>query len=149
MHYRWHPLVGQSLPVQYREQRRGEQVAICELPDGSHTVVPAWMLERAACAALTFGAPQVSLEALRDLRRLLDVLAQERVPAAASGGVLDGNEHPPRNEHGTRVASPVEGIQRPSRRQPASSSPAATRPVAAQRSAPAKLQRRRRRGGQR
>lgn len=144
MHYRWHPLVGQSLPVLYREQRRGEQVAICEFPDGSRAVVPAWMLERAACATLMSGAPQVSLEALRDLRRLLDALSLERFPADAAGSVLDEDEHLPRNENGTRVAPPVEGIDRPGRRQPAPPSPAATRPVAAQRGTPAKSQRRRR-----
>src|SRR5690242_20609758 len=82
--YRGHSLVGQSLPVLYRERRRGEQVAICELPDGSRAVVPAWMLDRAACATLTFGAPQCSLEALRDLRRLLDSLEFEHAPTPAA-----------------------------------------------------------------
>ena len=69
--------MGQQVPVLYREHRKGEQVAICELPDGSRAVVLAWMLERVTCAALTFGIPQCSLEALRDLRRLLDALADE------------------------------------------------------------------------
>jgi hypothetical protein len=69
--------------VAYRERRRGESVAICDLPDGTRVVTPAWMLDRAACAALTRGVSRCSLDALRDLRRLLDALAFE---AAVSAG---------------------------------------------------------------
>ena len=100
MRCQWHPLVDQRLPVLYREQRRSERVAICELPDGSRAVVPVWMLKRAACETLTSGAPHASLEALRNLRRLLDALTLERAPALAAGCELSQNEHSTQNENG-------------------------------------------------
>ena len=53
IHYAWHPLVGQRVPILYTEHRRGERVAICEMPDGSRAVVPVWMLDRVACATLS------------------------------------------------------------------------------------------------
>ncbi|MFZ0600121.1 MAG: hypothetical protein WAN05_01905 [Roseiarcus sp.] len=34
-------------------------------------VMPSWMLDPAACAATTFGAPQIDCVALEDLSRLL------------------------------------------------------------------------------
>ena len=48
IHYAWHPVVGQRVPILYTEHRRGELVAICEMPDGSRAVVPVWMLDRVA-----------------------------------------------------------------------------------------------------
>lgn len=56
---------------------------MCELPDGSRAVLPVWMLDRAACQQVTLGAPQCSVAALRDLRRLLDALALEGDPVIA------------------------------------------------------------------
>src|SRR5207244_3096778 len=55
IHYPWHPLVGCRVRIDYTEHRRGELVAICEMPDGSRAVIPAWMLDRVACATLTTG----------------------------------------------------------------------------------------------
>ena len=52
IHYRWHPFVGQRVPIVYTEHRSGELVAICDMPDGSRAVVQVWMLDRVACATL-------------------------------------------------------------------------------------------------
>ena len=62
-------LVGQRVPILYTEHRRGELVAVCEMPDGSRAVVPVWMLDRVACATLSIGPPRCSLAALCNLRR--------------------------------------------------------------------------------
>lgn len=91
MHYPWHPLVGRQIPLLYREQRRGESVALCELPDGSRAVVPAWMLDPAACRSLTTGAPRSALAALRDLRRLHDALGLEQPAAVAAPSRREGD----------------------------------------------------------
>jgi hypothetical protein len=76
----------------YREQRRGERVVVCELPDGSRVVVPAWMLDPAACRSLTTGAPRSALAALRDLRRLLDALGLEQPASLAAPSRQAGDQ---------------------------------------------------------
>ena len=89
IHYTWHPLVGQCIPIIYTEHRRHELVAICEMPDGSRAVVPIWMLDRASCATLSAGPPRCSVAALCDLRALLDSL---RFHGRAPSHVRDGQE---------------------------------------------------------
>ena len=81
------------MPIVYTEHRRGEIVAVCETPDGSRAVIPAWMLDRVACATLSVGPPRCSLAALCDLRRLLDALGFDgRAPARRRGGQEDDHE---------------------------------------------------------
>ena len=59
----------------------------CELPDGATGALPAWMTDAAACAALTVGAPVVSIAALQELRELLDAVApRARVQAKVASG---------------------------------------------------------------
>jgi hypothetical protein len=69
VHYPWHPAVGRHVTVAYREHRAGEPVAVCEMADGTRAVLPAWMLDRTACAHLTLGPPRPSIEALLDLAK--------------------------------------------------------------------------------
>src|SRR5215475_2970869 len=71
IHYRWHALYGRPVRLFYSEKRRGADVVLVEGEHGAGIVVAAWMLDPAACAALTVGEPQVSVPALCDLRRLL------------------------------------------------------------------------------
>ena len=89
MHYPWHPSFGKSVEVVYREQRKGEQVAICTTTQGANLVIPAWMLDAEACVGMTLGSRRASLGALLDLRRVLDVLGSDRPDAPVGGKEVD------------------------------------------------------------
>ncbi|WP_234839633.1 Sip1-related alpha-galactosidase [Sinorhizobium meliloti] len=71
IHYRWHAFYGWHVRRYYGEQRRGSEVVVVEHEPGVTTAVERWMLDRATCAAMTLGEPQVSLQALMDLDRVL------------------------------------------------------------------------------
>src|SRR4051794_7889172 len=71
VHYRWHPFHGRRIRVQYSEQRADGRVVHVEIEPGVVTVLPFWMLDAGTCAGMTLGAPRVSLDALRELNRLL------------------------------------------------------------------------------
>lgn len=43
----------------------------CELPDGSIGAFPSWMMDAEVCSRLSMSTPQLSLEALADLRNFL------------------------------------------------------------------------------
>ena len=74
VHYRWHAAFGTKVLVAYREYRRGETVAICELADGTRAILPLWMLDAEACATMKMGSPVVLLQALEALHRFLSDL---------------------------------------------------------------------------
>ncbi|MGB7975274.1 MAG: hypothetical protein WCF81_13195 [Roseiarcus sp.] len=59
VHYRWHALYGRRLRLHYSEVRDGTRLSFVEAGPGVVIVMPSWMLDPAACAATTFGAPQV------------------------------------------------------------------------------------------
>ena len=61
MHYRWHALYGRRVRRYYCEKRRGTDVVVVEGEPGKAIVIPAWMLNRRACAGLEIGEPQVSV----------------------------------------------------------------------------------------
>ena len=74
IYYRWHPLFGQSLRVCRREKkRRGEYISY-QLPDGTICSLPAWMFSPAECAQFSLGSPLIAVEALVQLRDVLDAL---------------------------------------------------------------------------
>ena len=56
--------------IAYRERRRSEDVVVFETPDRSRTILPAWMLDAGACAAMTTGVPRVPISALVELHAL-------------------------------------------------------------------------------
>src|SRR5271166_4292760 len=56
---------------QYTERRAGGEVVHVEVAPDVVIVVAAWMLDPAACAGMTFGAPRVSVSALAELHHLL------------------------------------------------------------------------------
>ena len=78
VYYRWHPLFGQTLNVYKRRRGRTGERKVCELGDGRTIAIPAWMLHP-DCAQMLLGPPQISLEALAELRRLLSDFAQQHV----------------------------------------------------------------------
>lgn len=89
MHYPWHPAFGQRVEVVYREQRKGEQVAICTTSQGANLIIPAWMLDADACVGMTLGSRRACLAALVDLRHTLDGLRSDRSDAPEGGKEVD------------------------------------------------------------
>ena len=71
VHYPWHALYGRRVPLHYSEMRAGARLSYVEATPGVVIVLPSWMLDQAACAGMTLGAPQVEILALKDLRQLL------------------------------------------------------------------------------
>lgn len=71
IYYRWHALFGQSLRLHRLVSRFDGNFIHCELPDGSIGAFPSWMMDAEVCSRLSMGTPQLSLEALTDLRRFL------------------------------------------------------------------------------
>src|SRR5439155_6310488 len=84
VHYRWHPLHGQSARRIQGERRASGEFVHVELTPGVVTILPAWKMDAVYCAALKVGAPQVSLAALCELHELL-VACESRLLSA------DGN----------------------------------------------------------
>ena len=78
IHYRWHPYFGRSLPVTRRVSRNGCDYVNCELPDGTVGAIPIWMTDPEACSWHSLGTGQVTVEALKELRNLVDVLSAEK-----------------------------------------------------------------------
>src|SRR6516164_6587893 len=70
VYYRWHPLFGQSLRVC---RRRWQNNTVCQLSDDTALCIPSWMLSP-ECARLSLGPPQISVDALMQLRHLLSSL---------------------------------------------------------------------------
>ena len=62
IHYRWHALHGRRLRRYYAEKRRGSDVVVVEDEPGVATVIAGWMLDRATCATMELGDPQVSVQ---------------------------------------------------------------------------------------
>ena len=83
--YAWHPEYEREIEVLYREERNGEEVFICVLPDGSGQVVPTWMFDGARCVGMRVGAPRASASALEQLRVLLRELGFDSESAADVG----------------------------------------------------------------
>ncbi len=74
MHYRWLALHGISLQCQRRVSLPDGEYFHCELPDGAMGAIPVWMTDPVTCAGFSLAEPLVSVEALTNLRALLDSL---------------------------------------------------------------------------
>lgn len=77
MHYRWHPEFGRSIPIIYREHRRGTEVAVCE-SGATRLVIPAWMFDAGACALMTVGPHCAAISSMLALRTQLSALGFDR-----------------------------------------------------------------------
>lgn len=74
VHYRFHPLFGQSLRVQRRVKfPRGDYIFV-ELPDGTIGGFPSWIADATKASEVVVGTPLVSAAALAQLHTLLDRL---------------------------------------------------------------------------
>src|SRR6266581_3890654 len=72
VYYRWHPLFGLGLPVRRRQQDRDGERLLCQSPDDRLVSLPSWMCSP-ECLQFLLGPPLISVEALTELRALLDV----------------------------------------------------------------------------
>jgi hypothetical protein len=74
VHYPHHPHTGCEVGVLAR--RRSSRTLHVLLPDQTTATLPEWMFDAAYCHAIAFQeTPVLSLDALRDLRRLIDALS--------------------------------------------------------------------------
>ena len=92
--YPWHPLHGSTVPLIRRTGRLGSEVAHVEVRRGLCRELPAWMLDASMCAAMSLGAPQVSIEALNELRSVLT----GRAAAPSAVGPLNSLEEEDRSD---------------------------------------------------
>lgn len=67
----------------WEQQFEGRKYAVCRLPDGTRHPMPAWMLDGPLCSLHSHGKPMLSLQALRELRRVVDFIQRS--------GVCDGS----------------------------------------------------------
>ena len=69
--YRWHPLHGRRVRLQYREKRASGDFVHVETEPGNVIALPAWMLDAVVCGQMHLGDPRLELQALGELSRLL------------------------------------------------------------------------------
>src|SRR5207253_4169857 len=70
--YPWHPLHGQQVRVYGRQGRAGRQILYIEVRPGLSREIPAWMCDAAVCAAISVGSARIAIDALTELRVVLD-----------------------------------------------------------------------------
>jgi len=107
--YAWHPFYGQEVTIYGERNRRGTVVFACSVGEASKTApleVPAWMLDAAVCRMFRQGpSAQVTVEALRLLRRTLDTTAN--VIEAQHQLIAFGGSDAPTNEDSKDAAQAV------------------------------------------
>ena len=82
--YPWHPLFGRSLQIS--PFRRGKDLKCIyteERPDLCREL-PNWMFDEAYCGGMTLGPPEIGIEGLHDLGKLLASLRKTRKRPAPS-----------------------------------------------------------------
>ncbi|TCS19024.1 hypothetical protein EDC31_1672 [Acidomonas methanolica] len=101
--YPWHPWFGRRVCVEETIERGGQVRSRCRLSDAGAVrllELPAWMLDRAACAGMRPAPdPSVSLGALYDLRSLLTGFLSSYPSETVAGFSSDRNR---REDHATR-----------------------------------------------
>ena len=70
--YPWHPLHGERVRVYGRQGRAGRQILYIEVRPGLSREIPPWMCDAGACAAISIGGARVAIDALTELRTILD-----------------------------------------------------------------------------
>jgi uncharacterized protein YgbK (DUF1537 family) len=107
--YAWHPFYGQEVTIHVERNRRGTVVFACSIGEDPKTApleVPAWMLDAAVCRIFQKGASgRVTAEALRSLRRTLDIAAN--VIEAQHQLIAFGGSDAPTNEDSKDAAQAV------------------------------------------
>ena len=85
--YPWHPLHGQQVRVYGRQGRAGRQILYIEVRPGLSREIPAWMCDAAVCAAISVGSARLAIDALTELRVVLDT----RSARPPGGGSLNSS----------------------------------------------------------
>ena len=91
--YRHHPLCGEHVEV-IRRYRAGTVMIV--VSDGTHCLIPHWMLDAAACSAVSDEVrPRISVDALRALRDLLDAqtLSFQLTPDSRGTSSINGGSN--------------------------------------------------------
>ena len=86
VHYRFHPRHGEQMLVIRQHSYRGETAYIVEQRDGTLTHLPIWMSDPESAKLDIVSDPHPSLEALLELRRVLDAVVSSPSSDAQSGG---------------------------------------------------------------
>jgi hypothetical protein len=81
VHYRWCALRGVQLQCRRQLSDSDGDYLDCELPDGAGALIPSWMTDPVVCAGFSFGAPLISLQALIELRLLLNAAVVRQDPS--------------------------------------------------------------------
>lgn len=82
--YPWHPFFGMMMQVAPYRRGKHLKLIITELNPGYCREVPLWMLDAEYCAGMTQGPPEISIEGLSELGKLLVALGKTRKRAARS-----------------------------------------------------------------
>jgi len=73
IYYRCHPFYGVEVEVVRQLRKLDSEILIIRLPEGAQVAIPDWMLSPQVCDRFTNEAePRISIDALFDLRRLID-----------------------------------------------------------------------------
>jgi hypothetical protein len=95
--YRYHPFYNSSGRILRRSRYRGGEQFVIELDDRTAIAVPAGMLDPVFCERLVVEPrPRLGLEALRELRRLVE---SHSVSRAAKVGSTDDSSSPSGERH--------------------------------------------------
>jgi hypothetical protein len=79
--YRCHPFYGVEVEVIRHLRKRDSEILIIRLPGGTQVAIPDWMLSPQVCDRFTNEAePRISVDALFDLRRLIDAHDLRKAP---------------------------------------------------------------------
>ncbi len=132
--YPWHPLHGQRVRVYSRQGRAGRQILYIEVQPGLSREIPAWMCDAAVCAAITSGSPRIAVDALTELRTVLDTRSAGRPSdgSLTSSTTKEGSDEtslPPSTRPRSRsrrknppavnrAGGAVDGVSRPASRSP-------------------------------
>jgi hypothetical protein len=100
--YRWHPWYQQTVYV-YGKSARGEQAVLRCAPEQADVAraleIPQWMFDATTCAHISLGdLPSVSVDALRDVSRLMRAAQQPVMPPVLQAE----HEHQPGGAYATR-----------------------------------------------
>ena len=91
--YPHHPRAGERVMVLRRVLHGARVHFVIEQPDGCRVLLPAWMTETSAAAMPMVEVPRLSLDALRELRGLIDAQRVSSSPSSETtptGGGDDG-----------------------------------------------------------
>ena len=92
IHYPHHPRAGECV-LAFRRLIHGSRLHfVIEQPDGCRVLLPAWMTENSAATLPMVAAPRVSLDALRELRGLIDAQRLSSSPSSETNRMGGGDD---------------------------------------------------------